>query len=65
MRLALLSAASCRCRRTPTHGFASSTELFVDEYLDGAARRAVPGAGDFWGGEERSSAVGTRAARAS
>src|SRR5882672_4853007 len=34
MSLALLSAASCRCRRTPTHGFTSSTEVFVDKHQE-------------------------------
>ena len=54
----------CRCRRTPDHGFASSTEVFVDEDLSGAARWAVPGGGDLWGGEKRSDARGSPAPQA-
>src|SRR5215207_8092583 len=56
---ALLSAAQCRCRRTPTHGFASGNKVFVDEYHGGGARWAVSGWGDLWGGEKRSSARGS------
>jgi hypothetical protein len=59
MRSAVLSAAQCRCRRTPDHGFASTTEGFVDEHLSGAARRTVSGVGDLWGGEERTGARGS------
>src|SRR5688572_17664705 len=43
---ALLSAAQCRCRRTPGHGFASTTVVFVGEHNE---RRAGPGAVPRWG----------------
>ena len=56
---ALLSAAQCRCRRTPTHGFARYTDVFIDEYLGSAARWAVSDGGDLWGGEKRSDARGS------
>jgi len=55
----------CRCRRTPAHGFAGTSEVFIDENPGRAARWAVPGGGDLWGGEKRSIAVGARTARAS
>jgi hypothetical protein len=42
MSSVLLGAAQCRCRRTPDPGFASTTEVFVDEHRGRAARRAVP-----------------------
>src|SRR5262245_28998386 len=32
MRSAVLSAAQCRCQRTPGHGFASTTEVFVEAH---------------------------------
>ena len=50
----------CRCRRTPTHGFAGTTVPLSSNTTSAAARRAVPGGGDLWGGEKRSSAVGAR-----
>src|SRR5687768_5028618 len=56
---ALLSAAQCRCRRTPDHGFADTTVACVDEHLSVAARWAVSGVGDLWGGEKRSSTRGS------
>ena len=36
--------------------------VFVAHTSDGSARQAVPGGGDFWGGEERSSEFGARSA---
>src|SRR5688500_3360000 len=50
---------TCRCRRTPAHGFAGTTVVFVDEHLGGAARWAVSGGGALWGGEKRSSMRGS------
>ena len=64
VRARLLSAAQCRCRRTPAHGFAGTTEVLVDEHLGGAARWAVSGGGDLWGGEKRSGTRGSPAPQA-
>src|SRR5688572_15831678 len=42
---ALLSAAQCRCRRTPDHGFASTTVACIEEHHERCS--AV---GGIWGG---------------
>ena len=49
----------CRCRRTPAHGFARCTGVFVDVGVGGAARWAVPGGGDLWDGGKRSGTRGS------
>jgi hypothetical protein len=41
----------CRCRRTPDHGFAGTSAACLDQHLGGAARWAVSGVGDLWGGD--------------
>ena len=45
-----------------TPAFADSAVVFGRNTTQRAARRAVPGRGDLWGGEERSAEVGARSA---
>jgi hypothetical protein len=46
----------------PTRAFAGEVVVFAPKTSARAARRAVPGRGDLWGGEERSAGVGARSA---
>ncbi|MGL6108699.1 MAG: hypothetical protein ACRC2B_01230, partial [Rubrivivax sp.] len=44
----------------PARAFAGHMVVFSPKTSARAARRAVPGRGDLWGGEERSTGVGAR-----
>jgi len=60
-RLPLLGAPEARCS-LPGRAFAESLAVLGSKTKTGAARQAVPGGGDFWGGEEHSPGVGARSA---
>ena len=58
---ALLGAPEARSS-LPGRAFAGALELIVPGNTSAAARQAVPGGGDFCGGEERRTSVGARSA---
>jgi len=57
----LLGAPEAR-HGLPIRAFADKAVVFAQKTCARAARRAVPGRGDLWGGEERSTGVGAHRA---